>query len=64
MHYVDCIIFVDKRTTNPYREFHCIAINGDLFGLVIHSDCALHVLVELIFGESQENAENNMRITS
>lgn len=42
-----------SRITNPNREFHRVAVDGDLLGLVVHADRALHVLVELVLGEPQ-----------
>lgn len=45
--------------TNPNCEFHYIAVDGNLLGLIIHPDRALHVLVELILGKPQEYARND-----
>jgi len=56
---MEIIIFMYKikLVTNPNCQFHCVAINGDLLGLIIHSNCALHVLIEFILSESQKYAE-------
>ncbi|KYM75932.1 hypothetical protein ALC53_13646 [Atta colombica] len=47
--------------TNPNSKFHYIIVDGNLFCLVVHPDCALHIFVELILSESQEYAGNDFR---
>lgn len=51
---------VDRsKTTNPDGEFYRITVDRNLFGSVIHADRALHILVELVFRESEEYAGDN-----
>lgn len=63
MYNVNYVIFFSPQETtitNPNREFDCIAINGYLLGFIIHSDCALHIFAEFIFGEPQEYTGNDI----